>query len=102
MQLEYIKQECKGIFLGSESGAVGRILNAYFEMHPDEFEGIDTFTLRFNIVKLAKQQIWDPYVSENRALAEKCISVGVYIINEGQDISNFDEVDFRAIPSKWN
>ena len=40
-------------------------------------------------------------VSENKALAEKCLSFGISRICEWDVLTDFSNLDFREIPEDW-
>ena len=101
LQIDYLKADYRGNQLAVGSGAIGKIVREYFNLHKEEFEGVEFNKLRIDIINFAKNQAYESYAADNKAFAEKCLSFGVSCIREGKSISNFDTLDFTQIPEDW-
>ncbi len=101
LQIDYLKADFHGNQISEGSGSIGKVVRSYYNLHKDEFEGIDFNQLRISIINYANTQIYDAYVSENKALAEKCLSFGISRICEHDVLTDFSNLDFREIPEDW-
>ncbi len=101
LQIDYLKADFRGNQIDAGNGAIGKLVREYYNQHSEEFDGVDFNKLRVDIIKFVNTQIKDPYMAENKAFAEKCLSFGVSWIREGKSISNFDTLDFSQIPEDW-
>ncbi len=98
-QIQYIRSYYLGLNLEFGSSTIGKIVGYFTMDHPDDFTADEVGPIRRNIIKFAREQVYEEYIAYNRALAEKIMSYGVYMIKENKGLSL--DLDFSQLPEDW-
>ena len=98
-QVEYLKS----FYLYDKNrygvSAIPKLIANYFTAHPDEFDSSEIQTLKVNIIKFSREQIFKTYTEYNQQLIEKLRSFSITSLRINQTLESIK--NFSVSPEDW-